>query len=455
MIDIDKVHLKKSEYEKIIGVLTIKLEEIRCNYKFSRTFYASVYNIVICISESFTLQFEEVSACHTEFFHFAEILIKNFETCNFALRQSGKSPNSSDSPLVKWIKDEVRNTKGKLMDRLTSYRSNLEKYCTDPSMMGKIDEITSKKRILVEQNKERLAEMKALLKAFQSDDPSELLNQFEAVIKGNSQVEKMLEKTDLLTTEIIMCNFQNKFVSTLNACLQIVFGNFKEYEKLLFNYFNILNEINRSLKIELELIYTSIVLEKLSNISEKLIRDSLDPKELFKMNLAEMNRYCRILYDLCEEVKSPKKAQFSDEDGLPIMIEKTKNLVELSERLMESLPQEIDFRKSELFKYVFECNYDPGFFSSWSPCVVIFSRQNNILVYDEKIENLIKKLPLKKVGIVQYEAVKKPCRIELAFTKKSSYFSSSESIYIETKNLEERDQIICYLQAEQMFELTE
>ena len=97
-------------------------------------------------------------------------------------------------------------------------------------------------------------------------------------------------------------------------------------------------------------------------------------------------------YELLNNSEKVKKELISDKNAFSI--EKYENIILFFEWLISISPQPTDISVDDLILKKFEIKRDPGIFSKWKNEIMIFTRQNHLILFEKpnsfEIKNLIK-----------------------------------------------------------------
>ena len=107
----------------------------------------------------------------------------------------------------------------------------------------------------------------------------------------------------------------------------------------------------------------------------------------------------KLYFELLNSSDKVKKELVSDKNAFSI--EKYEDIISFFEWLISISPQPTDISVDDLINQKLEIKRDPGIFSKWRNSMIIFTKQNHIILFDKPglfiIENIVKVFELHKV----------------------------------------------------------
>jgi hypothetical protein len=125
-------------------------------------------------------------------------------------------------------------------------------------------------------------------------------------------------------------------------------------------------------------------------------------------------------------------------------IEKFKTIDQFAEFFISFKPEITDgYHNSNLKVFEMEIKRDPGMFSSWKNCVLLITKQQNILLFDEEGTNIqfLDILKIENLKVKSKEEKKNPFRLEISEIKKGFMFDSNTSFKIDCCSREKYEQL--------------
>ena len=105
--------------------------------------------------------------------------------------------------------------------------------------------------------------------------------------------------------------------------------------------------------------------------------------------------------------------------------------------IFEVLPEKHDIMYSSLLLYKQELKRDPGLFKSWRKSILIITIQNNVFIFDERINKMvIERFNLKDINIKECEDKSYPLRFVINEEKKGFIYNSNVKQFLECSSEE-------------------
>ena len=118
-------------------------------------------------------------------------------------------------------------------------------------------------------------------------------------------------------------------------------------------------------------------------------------------------------------------------------IENYVNIEIFFETLISINPQPSNLNISDLIKDKFEIKRDPGMFSSWRDCLIMFTKQNHMIIFDKPVNKFFVNLfEISKVTYIKKEDKKKPFLFSIYVNKKGKIMNSNGTYIYDALDLE-------------------
>jgi hypothetical protein len=114
---------------------------------------------------------------------------------------------------------------------------------------------------------------------------------------------------------------------------------------------------------------------------------------------------------------------------------------------MNPKPEQFEEECKNLIQFSIELKRDPGIFKSWKNCVLLISKQNNVILFDESVsyDKFLNYLNLKKLKFKLKEDKKNPFRFEIVESKKGVMFNSNVNFILDGLTKEKFEEIMKWI----------
>ena len=268
-------------------------------------------------------------------------------------------------------------------------------------------------------------------------------NKLDISTNNNAELNKIFEENDFFLIEIEINLRINKLYSRINKFMKTYKTSIEDLKKCVIDYVTLMKETVEKFLNENKKIYggnMDLDFEHMQKFYESITKESFEKSFIVSRILGSdnminqfndfFNEYRNDLIKFRivknEIISQPEKFNINNflfiEDLISFMIE----LIPIESKLNSSLMVD-----------KFELKRDPGVFKSWKNCTVIKTLQNNILVYDEKInKHPVEIFNVKKMKFKSREEKKNPFRFEILEKKKGIIFNSNKLQYFDALNLD-------------------
>jgi len=441
------------EIEKIISE---KAKEMRDKYNFAMSYSNGINNI---INLFITLLFERLENSFKEnnnYFQFFKNIqtiyqsfaeeIKNskaiFKNANLKLSKIidtglGTVLEKTQNSLSQNFQDLSNSLKNKILSKKSINLIN-EKYNEIEKLKKeiniKIDKIDRRRKKL---QKKYTSKYELLFKIYSPE-----LN-----LPNQNEIQKPTNLEEVDDFVIIVMDFfngtnklvlkTNLFVLEIKDLLYKVNMVFLEYSNLIKN--SVLLYIQENKKIFSQDIIKD--LESIEKYYEEMSKPETDqsfriPKIFDTQNLKDQINTNLKDYQIFLKKSNRVQNEILNNDT-KFRIENYVNIEIFFETLISINPQPSNLNISDLIKDKFEIKRDPGMFSSWRDCLIMFTKQNHMIIFDKPVNKFFVNLfEISKVTYIKKEDKKKPFLFSIYVNKKGKIMNSNGTYIYDALDLE-------------------
>ena len=132
-------------------------------------------------------------------------------------------------------------------------------------------------------------------------------------------------------------------------------------------------------------------------------------------------------------------------NDIKFKIENYVNIEIFFETLISINPQPTNLNISDLIKDKFEIKRDPGMFSSWRECLIMFTKQNHMIIFDKPVNKFFVNIfEINKITYSKKEDKKKPYLFSIYVNQKGKIMNSSGTYIYDALDLERLKKIEGY-----------
>ena len=441
------------EIEKIISE---KAKEMRDKYNFAMSYSNGINNI---INLFITLLFERLENSFKEnnnYFQFFKNIqtiyqsfaeeIKNskaiFKNANLKLSKIidtglGTVLEKTQNSLSQNFQDLSNSLKNKILSKKSINLIN-EKYNEIEKLKKeiniKIDKIDRRRKKL---QKKYTSKYELLFKIYSPE-----LN-----LPNQNEIQKPTNLEEVDDFVIIVMDFfngtnklvlkTNLFVLEIKDLLYKVNMVFLEYSNLIKN--SVLLYIQENKKIFSQDIIKD--LESIEKYYEEMSKPETDqsfriPKIFDTQNLKDQINTNLKDYQIFLKKSNRVQNEILNNDT-KFRIENYVNIEIFFETLIIINPQPSNLNISDLIKDKFEIKRDPGMFSSWRDCLIMFTKQNHMIIFDKPVNKFFVNLfEISKVTYIKKEDKKKTFLFSIYVNKKGKIMNSNGTYIYDALDLE-------------------
>jgi hypothetical protein len=460
--DLFKVLVNKQlEIEKIISE---KAKEMRDKYNFAMT-YSNGISIIINLFTS--LLFERLENSFKENSNFFQFF-KNIQTIYQSIAQELKNTKAvfksanqklskindtglgtvlekTQNSLSKNFEDLSNSLKNKILSKQSINVIN-EKYNEIEKLKkeinAKIDKIERRRKKL---EKKYTSKYELLFHLFSPQNNLQYTKQIQKPSNLEEVEDFVIIVMDFFngTNKLILKT--NLFVLDIKDLLYKINMVFLEYSDLVKNC--VLLYIQENKKIFSQEIIKD--LESIEKYYEEISKPNVDQsfripkifdtqklKDQINSNLKDYQTFLKNSNRVQNEILN---------NDIKFKIENYVNIEIFFETLISINPQPTNLNISDLIKDKFEIKRDPGMFSSWRECLIMFTKQNHMIIFDKPVNKFFVNIfEINKITYSKKEDKKKPFLFSIYVNQKGKIMNSNGTYIYDALDLEKLKKIEGY-----------
>ena len=465
----------KEEKEKTISIIKTKIKEIKKHYNFFIQYHDILFKIIKSLED---LTYEKISnSIHdssnylTFFKNSSELYSKFAEQINNTnnLINFSKNPKMNDN----FLNEIMQTTQKMFYDNLSKFSNGLKQNIISKGPLSKFHEKMNKIETLKKLQKKKASEIdekkKKLEKKYISyqkifetflpennnnnnEENNNIINNKNNNINEQGEIQELVDIPDFTyvtkdligeINELIVKN--NLFIIDVKDSLLSINNIFIEINELVKEsiliyiqeskvFFNI--DVNKKFE-EIESYYKKLDESQKDNsfTLEKIFNEQKDKESIFNL----LQQY----FELLNSSGKVKKELISDKNAFSI--EKYENILLFFEWLISISPQPIDISIDDLIIKKFEIKRNPGVFSKWRNSIMIFTKQQHIIIFEKPdsylLNNVIRIFELDKTLYKKKEDNKKKFLFELISNTKGKIMNFKGTFEFDALNDENINEI--------------
>ena len=465
----------KEEKEKTISIIKTKIKEIKKHYNFFIQYHDILFKIIKSLED---LTYEKISnSIHdssnylTFFKNSSELYSKFAEQINNTnnLINFSKNPKMNDN----FLNEIMQTTQKMFYDNLSKFSNGLKQNIISKGPLSKFHEKMNKIETLKKLQKKKASEIdekkKKLEKKYISyqkifetflpennnnnnEENNNIINSNNNNINEQGEIQELVDIPDFtyvtkdLIGEINELKIKNNlFIIDVKDSLLSINNIFIEINELVKEsiliyiqeskvFFNI--DVNKKFE-EIESYYKKLDESQKDNsfTLEKIFNEQKDKESIFNL----LQQY----FELLNSSGKVKKELISDKNAFSI--EKYENILLFFEWLISISPQPIDISIDDLIIKKFEIKRNPGVFSKWRNSIMIFTKQQHIIIFEKPdsylLNNVIRIFELDKTLYKKKEDNKKKFLFELISNTKGKIMNFKGTFEFDALNDENINEI--------------
>jgi len=260
----------------------------------------------------------------------------------------------------------------------------------------------------------------------------------DSLNKNIKELNNLFEENDFFLIEIELFSRVNKLFNKLTIFLNSYKTSLEDLKKCVIEYASLVKDTVEKFLFENKRIYggnMNLDFEHMQKFYESITKESLEKSFIVSRILGSdntinkfneyfneyRNNLIKFRIVINEEISKHDKFNISNFQSIEDLISFMLSLIPVEKKLSSSLL----IGKYDLLR-------DPGYFKSWKNCIIVKTLQNNILIYDEKINKKpIEIFNIKKLKLIMKGDKKNPNRFEISEKKKGLLFNSNKIQYLD------------------------
>jgi hypothetical protein len=382
---------------------------------------------------------------HKYFLRFFKEISSLYESFSINLIHANNTINmhfkdTDDNSPFKAINTTIDRTQEVVSNNFYDFSRNMQKIVISSGPLSNVKEFYNKMSTISKETSSILSIItkhrdKLVLKFQQHEKTFE---KFKNCFNDNDKLNKLLESSqDFFLIEYDLSN-------TINKLFENVADYLKSYKNSLSQLRTLIKEFIISIKQSLELyIEESKKMFYIQDVDNMLI----NMYESFDTNIETDFLICettnKSLTDLLKSFQTNLIAGgYIKNDDIYIdqnfKFEKYNNYEELIEFLITLKPESLKINKSNLLMFSNKVNKIYGLFKSVKECVLVLTIQNNLFIFEDKINRKrYEKIMLKSLSFRHSTDNKHPLRFEISELKKGMIYNSINRIVLEAEDEEQ------------------
>jgi hypothetical protein len=408
------------------------------NY-FIQNYVNDIQNIFNKIDTAIYKKVTSILDKHKYFLRFFKEISSLYESFSINLIHANNTINlhfrDTDSPF-KTINNTIDKTQEIISNNFYDFSRNMQKIVISNGPLSNIKEFYNRMSAISKESSTILGIItkyrdKLVLKFQQNEKTFE---KFKNCFNDNDKLNKVLDNQDFFMIEYDLTNSINKLFEKISEYLTCYKNNISQLRILIKDF---INSIKESLELYIEESKKMFYIQDIDNMLVEMYSNFDTNFETDFLNCDTTNK------SLCEILKSfqtnliaggniKRDEIYLDEN---FNFNKYSNYEELVEFLIILKPDSIRMNKSNLIQFLYKVNKISGIFKSVKECFLLLTIQNNIFIFEEKINKKnYEKIALRNLNFRNSNDNKNPLRFEISELKKGMLYNSIHKILIEAEN---------------------
>ena len=456
----NKEEMKKKEIEEVILLIKSKIEEVKNKYNFCLQYHDIIFKIFQILED---LTFEKIintinDSCN---------LLTFFKTSSDIYYKFGEEIKNSNSLIMSpldlpkmggnIVLETLQNTQNTLYTNLSNLSNVLKKNIEENNPLPKVQEKSKKVDLIKKSQSNKYNEISEIKQQLTKKYTEFYEGIFESFLKEaeNKELDINIKSKILFNKNDFLCIFKDFMNEINNLILQINLYISQTSDNLMNinNHFNDINNLVRdSVLIYIEQskgifnIEMNNNYEKIKQFYQNMNQNS--EENMFKLDMIFDNQEHKekINNSLEEYYKLLKGEKKEELDSNLFSINSHSNIYLFFEWLIKISPKGDKFNFEDLVIKKVDVKRYEGYFSGWSDCIMVFTKQNNIIIYNKskdinKSDTIFKFYELAQTTFIQKNDNKIPFAFDLITINKGTIMNSNETINYDALNKDNLDEI--------------
>ena len=446
--------IKKKEIEEVIFLIKSKIEEIKDKYSFCLKYHDIISKILKNLED---LAFEKIAYSINDTFNYLTF----FKTSSDIYSKLGEEIKNSNSVIMSSLElpkmggnlvlETFQNTQKTLYNNLSNLSNVIKQDIKDKNPISKVQEKSKKVELIKKSQLNKYNEIQELKQKLIKKYSESYKGIFESFIKEAENTEQDINTKSkiLFNKNDFLCIFKD-FMNEINNLILQINLYISETNDNLLQINNLFNDI-KNLERDFVLIY----IEQSKAIFNNEMNDNYEKIKQFYQNLednSEENKFkLNIIFDKQEDkekinnsleeyynlLKEDKKEEL---DANLFSINSHPNIYLFFEWLIKISPKvDQKFIEDLIIKKVDVKRYDGWIFTSWNDCVMVFTKQKHIVVYNKskdinKSETVYKLYELDQTTFIHKNDKKNPFTFDLITKNIGTIKNTNETVNYDALN---------------------
>ena len=458
--DENKEEIKKKEIEEVIFLIKSKIEEIKDKYSFCLKYHDIIFKILKNVED---LAFEKITNSINDTCNYLTF----FKTSSDIYSKLGEEIKNSNNLIMSSLQlpkmggnlvlETLQNTQKTLYNNISNLSNVIKQNIRDNNPLSQVQEKSQKVDLIKKSQLNRYNEIQEKKQKLMKEYTDSYEGIFESFLKEaenteqdiNTKSKKLFSKNDYLSIFTDFMNKINNLILQINLYISETSDNLLQINKL----FNDINNLERDSVL--------IYIEQSKAIFNNEMNDNYEKIKKFYQNLednSEENKFkLNIIFDkqedeekinnsLEEYYKLLKEENKKELDANLFSINSHQNIYLFFEWLTKIRPKgsQIDI-EDLIIKKVDVKRYD-GYFYGWKDCVMVFTKQKHIVVYNKskdinKSDTVYKFFEFAQTTFIQKNDKKNPFAFDLITKNIGTIMNTNEIVNYDALNKDNLDEI--------------
>ena len=439
-----------TDFSRVKNTILLKNNFLSNLYSFISIYVNDINNIFTKLNDILFKKITNTIEQYKNFLKFFKEIIESYQKMSVEMLKINNNISGavSENPLFEKINNIFEKTQTSISENLSEFSNNLNNNLLINGPFYKIKDLYVKMGNISKEINTNLGEIN-----FKRDrliaKHNNNLKIFENFKNNYNDYEKtlsVLKKSDFFTIEFSFLKSFNKLIDKINIFLDNYKTQLKSLIGLITDFTVFLKESIQIYYSENNKIFTHYLeFQKVEKLFDTISVDQVE--EMFKPEILFDDLVTNFEESLTSFQLNILKFSFVKKDEVyqdeHFKLSHYSNLQEFLSFITLISPSEITYDNSTLLTHCWEVKRDPGFFKSWKVCYLVITIQNNIFIFDDKIQNrFIDKLDFKSSSFSGKEDKKNPFRFDITEIKKGFIYNSNSTYYFDAGSQENFDSIV-------------
>ena len=433
----------KTMYEKVLYLQNL--------HNFFNTYIEEVLNILQTINFALHTKITNILDQNKSFLAYFKDIISSYQRLSEELIKSNSNMQKFDKDkksslnIFGAINATIEKGQKSVSAKLLNFGNMISNQIITKGPFVKIRELYNKLNLhhknysnlinIITQKKDKLAKLN-----------KEHYKVFDVIIKSIDKLEFDIKYEDAIKKNDIF-NLEVQYIKKYNKCLGLLINLISttkvmigEFRLLLTEFITLINESIHKFLSEADKTFSFVgqdLVQTLNSINNTLTKDTIDavfqPINLFSENNLNTSLMEYLIKFACNNNKYlfVQNKIINLEENLSL--KKFANVEGIVMLLQQYIPLNIEITRSNFILKIFDFKRDPSLIMKSRPAFIVLTYQNNLIIYDEKINN--KPIDIYRIEFVSLKVTnEKKHRFDLTEDDKKSLFPSSYTFEASSKD---------------------